>query len=150
MDRLTKTQRSHCMSRIKSRNTGLEKLFRAKVCGLGMKGYRLHCNLPGRPDIYFQRARLAVFVDGCFWHGCPRCYSRPATNKTFWSAKIRRNRRRDKTVNIDLQEMGIRVIRFWGHEINASPDRCAQKMRRCLLKSPKRNSRKASLAVRCK
>ena len=150
MDRLTKTQRSHCMSRIKSKNTGLEKLFREKVRGLGIKGYRLHYNLPGKPDIYFSQGRLAVFVDGCFWHGCPRCYTRPATNKDFWTAKIKKNRRRDGTVNRQLRKEGIRIIRFWGHQIKASPDRCAEKMRSYLLKSPGRNSRKPSLAVRYK
>jgi DNA mismatch endonuclease (patch repair protein) len=150
MDTLTKAQRSHCMSRIKSKNTQLETLFMGKVRSFRLKGYLLHCNLPGKPDIYFQRARLAVFVDGCFWHGCPRCYSRPATNKDFWTAKIKKNRRRDATVNRQLRNEGIRIVRFWGHQIKASPDRCAEKMRSYLLKSPGTNSRKPSLAVRYK
>lgn len=146
MDRLTKTQRSYCMARIRSKNTGPEKALIAEIRSLRLKGYRLHYNLPGKPDIYFQRARLAVFVDGCFWHGCPRCYVRPATNRDFWTAKVRRNRQRAKNVSAKLRKKGIWIIRLWEHQIERSPERCAERMQRCLSRLYARNSSRSPLA----
>jgi DNA mismatch endonuclease (patch repair protein) len=74
--------------------------------------------LPGSPDIRFARARVAVFVDGCFWHGCPQHGSHPKTNAAFWSAKIARNRQRDLAVDAALQRLGWSVVRVWEHEVN--------------------------------
>ena len=68
---------------------------------------------PGKPDFYFPASRVAVFVDGCFWHGCPRCGHTPRTNRPFWSAKITRNRERDQRAIAMLSERGITAVRFW-------------------------------------
>ena len=68
-----------------------------------------------RPDICFTRARVAVFVDGCFWHGCPEHGRRPATNRAYWLAKIERNRARDVRDTRRLQQGGWRVVRIWEH-----------------------------------
>jgi DNA mismatch endonuclease (patch repair protein) len=132
MDRLTKAQRSYCMTRIRSKSTGPEMALIAQIRSLRLRGYRLHFDLPGKPDIYFQRARLAVFVDGCFWHGCPRCYVRPTTNRDFWTAKINRNRQRAKNVSVELRKKGIRIIRLWEHQIKKNPEKCAERMQRYL------------------
>lgn len=132
MDRLTKKQRSECMSHIRGKNTGLEKIFRKSVRSLGIKGYRLYAKVPGRPDLYFPKQRLSVFIDGCFWHGCPRCDSFPVTNLRFWKEKIERNRMRDKTVGMELRKAHIRILRFWGHEIKKNSERCAKKLFRLL------------------
>lgn len=128
MDRLTQKQRSENMSRIKGKNTGLEKTFKKIVRSSGIKGFRSHANVAGKPDIYFPKAKIAVFIDGCFWHGCPRCGSLPATNRNFWKKKIERNISRDKTVRTELRKSGIKVVRFWGHEINRNPGRCSEKL----------------------
>jgi DNA mismatch endonuclease (patch repair protein) len=141
MDTLTKTQRSYCMARIRSKNTGPEKALIAEIRSRRLKGYRLHCNLPGKPDIYFQRARLAVFVDGCFWHGCPKCYVRPSTNRDFWTAKVTRNQQRAKNVAVELRKEEVGIIRLWEHQIRASPARCAERIQRRLSKL---NARKSS------
>ncbi len=128
MDRLTKKQRSECMSHVRGKNTGLEKIFRKSLRSLGIKEYRLHAKVPGRPDLYFPKQRLAVFIDGCFWHGCPRCASLPVTNVRFWREKIERNRMRDKAVGIELRKAHIRTLRFWGHEIKKNSLRCTEKL----------------------
>lgn len=88
-------------------------LVRARITG-----WTLHASeLPGRPDFYFPAKRVAVFVDGCFWHGCPRCGHVPKTNDGFWQLKIKRNRQRDAKVRARLRRRGVRVVRFWEHEL---------------------------------
>lgn len=95
---------------------------------MGMRGYRLHARISGRPDFYFPSERLAVFVDGCFWHGCPRCKSRPKTNAIFWKKKIEGNRQRDKEMTKKLKNTGVSVLRFWGHTIKKNPQACVEKI----------------------
>jgi DNA mismatch endonuclease (patch repair protein) len=76
-------------------------------------GWRRRYNLYGRPDFAFPKARLAVFVDGCFWHGCPKCYRQPKTNVDYWLSKIAKNRKRDAAVKRELKAKGWMVARFW-------------------------------------
>jgi DNA mismatch endonuclease (patch repair protein) len=150
MDKLTKRQRSECMARIKGKDTGLEKKFRKSVAALKIRGYRLNTKIPGKPDLYFPAHGVAVFIDGCFWHGCPRCYSRPTTNRKFWADKIKMNLKRDVTVNAELHKVGIRTIRFWGHEINKNSDRCAEKLQDFIYRPRQENSRKPKFSVKYK
>jgi DNA mismatch endonuclease (patch repair protein) len=84
-------------------------------------GWRRGVALVGRPDFAFRKARLAVFVDGCFWHGC-RCKRMPKLNRPFWKSKIDRNRLRDKEVNRTLRRSGWRVLRIWEHQLKNSPN----------------------------
>jgi DNA mismatch endonuclease, patch repair protein len=116
MDVLTPTQRSLCMSRIRGKNTKPEIALRTALWSLGLR-YRLHTPLPGRPDIVFSRSRLAVFVDGCFWHGCPEHGVKPKTNSAFWQTKLERNIARDLRTSASLKAAGWTVIRIWEHEI---------------------------------
>jgi DNA mismatch endonuclease, patch repair protein len=81
----------------------------------------------GRPDVVFARARVAIFLDGCFWHGCKRCRSIPSTNRVFWLNKIRKNRKRDKKVRRMLRAMGWKVMAVWEHELRSN---CLQVLRR--------------------
>jgi DNA mismatch endonuclease (patch repair protein) len=115
-DIFTKRKRSDVMSRI--RGTGnkdtelrLIQLFRAN----GLTGWRRGSKLPGKPDFVFPQLKVAVFVDGCFWHGCPLHGTQPATNRAFWRRKIARNRQRDREVGRALRRAGWRVIRIWEH-----------------------------------
>ena len=79
--------------------------------------YRVHYKIPGRPDIVFVGRKIAVFVDGCFWHGCPEHGVRPKTNSVFWNEKIQRNIDRDLRNKEKLEENGWKVLRFWEHAI---------------------------------
>lgn len=118
-DVLTPEQRSRCMSRIKGKNTGPELRLRKALWNRGVR-YRLDLRIPGKPDMVFPKRRVAVFIDGCFWHGCPAHGVKPKTNAIFWKDKIERNQRRDNLVNAELQRQGWRVLRFWEHEVEES------------------------------
>lgn len=100
-------------------NTGLEMRLRSELHRRGLR-YRVHWTIliPGskvQPDIVFTRRRLAVFVDGCFWHSCPDHGNLPQHNVQYWSQKLERNRRRDVRVNDGLKESGWDVLRIWEH-----------------------------------
>ena len=126
-DVLTKEQRSRCMSAIRGKDTKPEILLRKVLWHKGYR-YRLKNRLPGRPDIVFPTERVAVFVDGCFWHGCPEHYQKPATNAAFWREKIRKNRQRDTEVSALLKSEGWKVLRFWEHAAMDNPEACAQQV----------------------
>ncbi len=115
---MTHAQRSYVMSRIRSVNTKPEIALRRHLRALGIKNYRLHSKVPGTPDVVIPSAKIALFVDGCFWHGCSRCYKAPTSNKRFWSNKLEKNINRDKKVTRMLKASGWVVARFWEHQMN--------------------------------
>ena len=124
--------RSRTMASIRSRGNGttemaLVRLFRIK----NVTGWRRHLPLPGRPDFIFKHARLAVFVDGCFWHGCRWCYQAPKQNSSYWSQKVRANKLRDVEVSRVLRNQGWRVCRIWEHSLTDA-EKVAAKIRRLL------------------
>lgn len=116
----TKEQRSYNMSQIRSKNTKPEVVLRKKLFAEGMKGYRINYKLLGKPDIVFTKQRVVIFVDGCFWHRCPKCFIKPITNRKFWNRKINGNVKRDKKINELLVKNGYTVKRFWEHEIKSN------------------------------
>jgi DNA mismatch endonuclease (patch repair protein) len=121
-DVLTKAQRSYNMSQIRARDTKAELKLRRFLFRKGIKSYRLRYNLVGKPDLVFPKKKLAVFVDGCFWHKCPIHFIKPETRADFWMRKIESNVERDREVNNTLTQSGWRVLRFWEHEIMEKPD----------------------------
>jgi DNA mismatch endonuclease, patch repair protein len=101
------------MSRIRGRgNEKTEVRLAKQLRGDGISGWRRHLPIPGRPDFSFRKQKVAVFVDGCFWHGCPKCFQLPKQNRAFWKAKIQGNQRRDRSVNTRLRRLGWKVIRI--------------------------------------
>lgn len=119
-DPLTPEQRSLRMAKVRSSgNKSTELRVAAVMIRAAIRGWKRHSKeVPGRPDFYFPEARLVVFVDGCFWHGCPKCRrNTPKTRRDFWTGKIVANRRRDRKVNRLLRQAGLRVVRIWEHEI---------------------------------
>jgi DNA mismatch endonuclease (patch repair protein) len=135
LDTFDSVTRSRVMSRIKSRGTKTtEWKFRSLLVRSGVSGWKLgHCSdIPGRPDVLFPRSRVAIFLDGCFWHGCERCRSIPATNRAFWTAKIKSNTERDRKVTRMLGAMGWRVLRIWEHELKADSERILGRVRTLL------------------
>ena len=120
--------RSAAMSAVRGRgNRTTELVFRMALVRQKVAGWVLHPKeLPGLPDIYFPESRLAVFLDGCFWHGCPRCGHVPRTNRGFWSLKIRRNRERDRAKRRKLRAQGVRVVSFWEHQLRDDISHCVR------------------------
>lgn len=126
-DVLTPEQRRKCMSSVRGTNTKPELLLRKALWRKGLR-YRLKSELPGKPDIVLARYKIAIFVDGCFWHNCPAHGSLPETNKSFWEKKIARNVERDHQVNALLEQNGWLVIRIWEHEIKQSIEKVIEKI----------------------
>ena len=131
MDPLTPAQRSERMSRVRSSGNAstelrLIQLFRQH----GITGWRRKVPLPGRPDFVFRAARLAVFVDGCFWHGCPKHKRLPKSRPDFWAPKLERNRQRDREVNRTLRGKGWTVVRIW--ECSLRTDRSIKALKKRL------------------
>lgn len=109
--------KSEAMARVGQRDTLPEVLLRRELWKLGLR-YRLNRRIAGtRPDLVFISGRLAIFVDGCFWHSCPLHGTTPVTNQGFWAEKLRRNAERDAEDNSALHQAGWRVLRLWEHEI---------------------------------
>lgn len=125
---------SALMSRIRAGNTTPELLLRQTLRTLGEKGYRLHyAKVPGRPDIAFVGRRVAVFVHGCFWHGCPYCQPRrPRSHAAFWDAKLDRNKERDAEKATALRTLGWTVVTLWECRIKADAPAQAQRVLRAL------------------
>jgi len=117
-DVFTKSKRSQIMAAIRSRgNKDTELKLAAILRAARITGWRRHEPLPGRPDFVFRRERLAVFVDGCFWHGCRRHCRMPQDNREYWQRKISRNLARDRATTKALKASGWRVLRLWGHAL---------------------------------
>src|SRR5689334_609223 len=123
-DVFTKQKRSEVMAAIRSRrNRSTELAFASALRRAGIKGWRRHLPLPGSPDFSFPKIKVAIFLDGCFWHGCPIHGRRPKTNQVFWETKLERNLRRDRRVKRQLRAKRWVVIRLWEHELE-NPDLC--------------------------
>jgi DNA mismatch endonuclease (patch repair protein) len=117
-DILTKEGRSELMSRIRSKgNKDTELKLAALFRKNHVTGWRRNFEMFGKPDFVFPKERVAVFVDGCFWHGCPSHGRMPKSNKKFWREKITRNMRRDRKVSRTLRSRGWHVVRVWEHAL---------------------------------
>lgn len=105
------------MARIRGGNTRPERILAKALWATGLR-YRLRVKCCGiRPDIVLAKSRTAIFVDGCFWHGCPEHYVRPRTRTRFWSQKLRENVLRDQRQVSTLKREGWRVVRVWEHQV---------------------------------
>lgn len=129
--------RSQTMSAIRGKNNrSTEMPIRMGLVRRGISGWKQHPNnVSGRPDFWFDTLKLAIFIDGCFWHGCPSCGHVPKTNSNFWTAKIARNRERDKETDKQLRSLGYHVLRFWEHDVNTRIDRCLNKINQTVAKA---------------
>src|SRR3989338_5206776 len=108
----TPEQRSYNMSRIRGKWTKPEKDIHYHLKSMKVK-HKMHPKIEGNPDVYLKGRNFVMFIDGCFWHGCPKHCHIPETRKSFWEAKIRRNKRRDRKHTRDLKRLGYYVIRLW-------------------------------------
>lgn len=114
-----KESTSRVMSAIKATNTKPELMLRKELWANGVRGYRIHWKkVPGRPDIAFPKKKLAIFVNGCFWHKCPSCKpALPKSNTGFWNEKFEKNVARDKQKIEQLEDMEWKVITVWECQI---------------------------------
>jgi DNA mismatch endonuclease (patch repair protein) len=134
MDNVAPAVRSRTMAAVRSTgNRSTERILRAHLVRRGLSGWRLNArDLPGCPDFVFDRARVAVFVDGCFWHGCPSCHRAPGSNQDYWTKKVERNRKRDRRVARLLRADDWSVMRVWKHDLKtcaaAVADRIAARL----------------------
>jgi DNA mismatch endonuclease (patch repair protein) len=117
-DVFTRAKRSEVMSRIpghgnKDTELALAKLLRRNK----ITGWRRNQPVFGKPDFIFPKRKLAIFVDGCFWHGCPKHETKPKNNRAFWHRKLSANKTRDRLVTRTLRKLGWRVLRIWEHEL---------------------------------
>lgn len=132
-DVFTKAKRSEVMARIRGRGNkdtelALVKILRAN----GISGWRRHQSLFGKPDFTFPLQRVVVFVDGCFWHACPRHFNMPANNREFWEKKLEENKQRDRLVSKTLRKKRWHVIRLWEHDLVTNPTLAIRRIKRQL------------------
>lgn len=126
-DRHTKEQRSYNMSRIPSVNTKPEIMLKNVLKGTYL---RFQPKIYGKPDFGNKSRKIVVFIDGCFWHKCPKCYIEPKSNRKFWITKIKRNVKRDRIITKELRKQGYNVIRVWEHQAKKDISKCAEKIHR--------------------
>lgn len=120
-DRISKEKRSRIMSSIRSKDTKVEWILRSALWKAGLR-YRKHYAIQGKPDIVFPRQKLAIFIDGDFWHGHNWRKLRPKLKNNYWINKIKRNRARDRKVNKELAKQGWKIMRIWEHELRKDID----------------------------
>lgn len=133
-DTFTPEQRSRLMARVKVRDTVPEIVLRRALWAAGIRGWRLHPrNVPGKPDLVWRGKRLAVFVDGAFWHGHPDHYW--GQSGEFWDKKIAGNRARDERTNERLAAEGWCVLRLWDFEVERDPSACVARVAKALVKA---------------
>jgi|ERR1700733_1797658 len=131
--------RSRVMRAIKGAdNQTTERRLRLALVRSGMTGWKVRApGIPGTPDFVFPYSRLAIFADGCFWHGCPTCNrSKVRTNASFWAAKMQFNREKDCRVARSLRRSGWRVMRIWEHDLRDTLPQVVERIRRRLNRRP--------------
>mgnify|MGYP001603214487 CR=1 FL=1 len=140
-DNLKPDDRKRTMQAVRSKGTRLEKRLFAILAGMGVSGWQKNVkNITGKPDVAFPNQKIAIFVDGCFWHGCTHCRRKlPETNHEYWERKIKHNVKLAESYNEQLSHNGWTVIRIWEHEI---ADTAKLKVRMEELKSGKLEKRK--------
>jgi DNA mismatch endonuclease, patch repair protein len=127
-DFLSKETRSRVMSRIRAKNTKPELALRRALWLRGVRGWRIHPKtIPGKPDLAFTRWRVAVFVDGRFWHGHPDFFT-PGKSGEYWDAKIARTQERDRVADQSLRAADWTVLRFWDFEIEQDLASCVERV----------------------
>ncbi|MHA1747445.1 MAG: very short patch repair endonuclease [Promethearchaeota archaeon] len=127
---------SKVMSANKGKDTKPELMLREALIEIGLTDFKTNLkDIPGRPDIAFLDKKLAIFVHGCYWHHCPKCNPNlPKSNTEFWKKKFEKNKWRDEKKKRDLWRKGWKVMVFWEHEIKKNVVKCAEKIKRKLVK----------------
>ena len=131
-DTVSKIKRREIMQSVRSKDSKIEIAFR-KV--LWQAGYRYRKNVNdyfGKPDIVLKKYRTVIFIDSCFWHGCPKHLRVPKSNVDYWSNKIKKNKQRDEAINREYKNSGWQVVRIWEHDIKTSLEETMRKLAQIL------------------
>ncbi|MCY8516674.1 very short patch repair endonuclease [Bacillus atrophaeus] len=118
MDNVSKEKRSNTMKAVKSKNTKIEKVVCKKIWRRGIRFRKNVKDLKGKPDIAIKKYKIVIFIDSCFWHGCPLHGRIPKSNVEFWNNKIKHNIERDKSINQYYTRKGWNILRIWEHDLN--------------------------------
>lgn len=131
VDNLKPQDRRKAMRAVKGKGTSLERRLSSILARMGLRGWKKNvADIVGKPDVVFPAERVAIFIDGCFWHGCPYCRREmPRTNRAYWRRKIDRNVRLAKSSNRRLRAKGWTVVRIWEHELRNTSIRESIKLR---------------------
>jgi DNA mismatch endonuclease (patch repair protein) len=133
-DVFTKEKRSQVMSLIRGKGNKDTELFMIGILRSGrISGWRRNVKILGKPDFVFLKQKIALFVDGCFWHGCPDHSNLPRNNRPFWKKKLQQNKDRDRLVSRELRKMGWKVVRVWEHELKSPAKVIAKLMKHYTL-----------------
>ena len=136
MDNVSKETRSRVMAAVRSSgNHSTEVALMTLLKESGLTGWRRKWKLRGQPDFVWPKQRLALFVDGCFWHGCPKHCRIPASNEEYWERKLSNNRVRDRSITRELRKAGWTVLRVWEHALKDFPSRVIARIRKALQPS---------------
>lgn len=122
MDTVSKRKRSEIMSRIKSKNSKIEMLFRKELWKNGLRYRKNSRKYFGKPDIVLAKHKIVIFIDSCFWHGCKKHCRIPSVRRKYWTQKIARNIKRDKEVNKYYKKQDWKILRIWEHQIIRSKE----------------------------
>lgn len=136
-DRITPEKRSKIMSAIRSKDTKVEKILRSELFKRGLR-FRKHYPIKGKPDIVFPTERIAIFVDGDFWHGREWRKLKPKLKNDYWISKIKGNRKRDRRNTYRLKKEGWKVIRLWEYDVRKNYQKCVGK----IMKARRKNDHK--------
>ena len=121
VDNLSRQKRSKVMASIRGKNTCPELAIRKILWSKGYR-YRIHDKtVPGTPDVVMKTNKVSIFIDGCFWHGCRKCYKEPKTNTKFWREKIQNNKKRRSKIKKMLRNQGWKILEYWEHQVNVEP-----------------------------
>jgi DNA mismatch endonuclease (patch repair protein) len=122
------------MSRVRSSNNkSTEIKFKMAMVRAGVKHWRIRPKMQFSPDFIFEQNKIAIFTDGCFWHGCSLCKKKSSSNKEYWADKILKNKARDRKASKELKRSGWIVLRFWEHQIKSNINECLVALKLHLL-----------------
>lgn len=128
MDVFSKKKRSEIMSKIRSKDTKIEILFRKTLWKKGFRYKKNSSKYFGKPDLALPKHKTVIFIDSCFWHNCPKHGYLPKSNLRYWRKKIERNKERDKEVGKHYKKIGWKIFRIWEHEIKKNSEKAIQKV----------------------
>ncbi len=134
-DKVSTEVRTRTMRAVKSNDSKMEIKFRSALWRSGLRFYKNVKSLSGKPDIVFPKKKVVIFLDSCFWHGCPEHLRMPKSNLDYWQPKIERNKKRDSEINAYYSENNWQIFRIWEHELKTNFDNQVSEVARAVRRS---------------